>query len=212
MAEQGQHSSDQFSENERQDRSPLNMPYLLGELTSAEESVFEQGLTEHSAESAEFEDSMEALTLLAEQIARTMPAPRKALKERVLAAIGQENPRQPKPPSVKIDDMQHVVTAHDGEWLNQATGIDAKVLYQDPVSKTYTLLVNLAPGSEYPAHRHVGLEQCYIVSGDLHVNDLTLGAGDFIATNDGVEHHRTYTLGGCQLLLTTLMDDEFIGH
>ena len=89
-------------------------------------------------------------------------------------------------------------------------GVKVKVLFEDKPNQYYTVLARLGAGVHYPAHRHVGREHCYVISGDLHVNDIDLKAGDYITTEDGTEHTLTYSNEGCLLLLTTRLADEML--
>ena len=64
-------------------------------------------------------------------------------------------------------------------------------------------LLDLEAGAEYPAHHHLGAEEGFMVSGDLHMFDRVLGPGDFFHAEAGSDHGPTYSKKGCQLLLVT---------
>jgi anti-sigma factor ChrR (cupin superfamily) len=102
------------------------------------------------------------------------------------------------------------VPAGDTGWEPVSFGVLAKQLYLDTVADSVTMLVRMAPGSTYPAHRHGGPEQCFVLEGDLRVGDIVLHAGDFqCAASDSV-HEITRTDGGCLLLIVSSQHDELL--
>ena len=70
----------------------------------------------------------------------------------------------------------------------------------DPDAST-TLLIDLAPGTRYPIHHHHGGEECFVVSGDFHVEGRCLGAGDFHHAEGATDHGESFTEHGCRLLI-----------
>jgi len=42
-----------------------------------------------------------------------------------------------------------------------------------------SMLVRLAPGAAYPPHRHAGIEELYLLDGELMIDDKTLHPGDY---------------------------------
>ena len=72
------------------------------------------------------------------------------------------------------------------------------------------LLGKLDPGVRYPAHTNVGPEDFYILTGDLHVGDRTLLAGDFHHADAGSQHTENYSLEGCTLLAVLTTDDPLV--
>ena len=74
-----------------------------------------------------------------------------------------------------------------------------------------TMLIRMAPGTAYPAHRHGGAEECYVLEGDLHVgDDIVMHAGDYQRAEAGSTHPVQSTRGGCLLLLTSSLRDELV--
>jgi len=56
-------------------------------------------------------------------------------------------------------------------------------------------------GSRLPRHRHVTLEQSYMLEGDGHVAGQVLQAGDYYWVAADSVHEVAYTEGGCLFLL-----------
>jgi len=84
------------------------------------------------------------------------------------------------------------------------------VLHQDVEHARTMFLVRLEPGAEYPSHRHMGLEECLVIEGDLHVDGNVLRSGDFTATYSDKIHIDTHSKEGCLLLISSPMNDEFL--
>ena len=83
-------------------------------------------------------------------------------------------------------------------------------LFVDETSRRMTILARLAPGVVYPPHVHAGLEECYVLEGDLWIGDVEMRAGDYQRAEPGSNHGIQSTRGGCLLLLTTSLDDEVV--
>ena len=53
--------------------------------------------------------------------------------------------------------------AAEPEWEEVAPGISCKLLATDAATDRVSMLVRLAPGADYPPHRHAGLEELYLL-------------------------------------------------
>ena len=51
------------------------------------------------------------------------------------------------------------------EWREVAPGISCQLLATDAERNRVTMLVRLAPGTEYPPHRHAGVEELHMLHG-----------------------------------------------
>ncbi len=107
--------------------------------------------------------------------------------------------------------------ADEGDW--QAIGVDGirvRQLSVDPDRRLVTMLVRMEANSCYPPHRHADVEECYVVEGELHVEDglhgreMLLRAGDFQRAESGSIHGRQWTDRGCTLLIVSSQDDELV--
>jgi anti-sigma factor ChrR (cupin superfamily) len=67
----------------------------------------------------------------------------------------------------------------ESEWKDAAPGISFKLLATDTDRNRVSMLVRLAPGTEYPPHRHAGLEELHLLQGELMIGDRTLYPGDY---------------------------------
>ena len=89
-------------------------------------------------------------------------------------------------------------------------GISVRRLFVDPVRKYVTMLVRAAPGASYPPHRHYDIEECFVLDGDLRLDDSVLHAGDYQRAEAGSVHGVQWTEGGCTLLIISSTQDELL--
>lgn len=99
---------------------------------------------------------------------------------------------------------------HDGFELTGIEGIETRTLFVDSARRRASMMVRMAPGTAYPAHRHAALEECFVVEGDLRVGERLLRAGDYqVAAQDSV-HAVQSTEKGCLLFVVSSQDDELV--
>lgn len=89
----------------------------------------------------------------------------------------------------------------DGGWLRQNADIEIKIVRHDAADGLTSFLLRLAPGGCIEAHAHRRTEECVIVSGEVEVDGLRLGAGDYQALAAGSRHSRIYSRHGALLFL-----------
>ena len=77
------------------------------------------------------------------------------LAQRIAAETGEE----PVLPPSQLPDKP--------EWEEAAPGISCKLLATDTEQNRVSMLVRLAPGAEYPPHIHAGVEELYLLHGEL---------------------------------------------
>lgn len=97
------------------------------------------------------------------------------------------------------------------EW--QATGMPGcqrRMLFADEQQESLTSLVRMQAGTHFPAHRHGGPEEVFIVSGDLVVEGQTLKPGDYCRAETASVHGKSYTKSGCVFILRASQHDEII--
>jgi quercetin dioxygenase-like cupin family protein len=94
------------------------------------------------------------------------------------------------------------------EWEEAAPGIHVKILAKNTGTDSVSMLVRLDPGTDYPAHRHAGIEELHLLHGILKVDDRTLYPGDFIHAEAGSVDHRVWSETGCTCFLMTSAEDN----
>src|SRR5437899_12254373 len=67
-------------------------------------------------------------------------------------------------------------------------GIFVNILRRDEESGDATVLIRMQPGRGYPAHRHVGLEEVFILQGGYRDNGGERRAGEYILNEAGSAH------------------------
>jgi len=93
------------------------------------------------------------------------------------------------------------------EWEEAAPGIHVKILATNAENDSVSMLVRLDPGTDYPGHKHAGIEELHLLHGILKVDDRTLYPGDFIHAEAGSVDHRVWSEIGCTCFLMTSTKD-----
>jgi hypothetical protein len=96
------------------------------------------------------------------------------------------------------------------EWEEVAPGISCQLLATDPEKDRVSMLVRLAPGTDYPPHRHAGIEELYLLHGELLIDDKKLYPGDYIRAEAGSADHRVWSKTGCTCVLLTSTRDVIL--
>jgi anti-sigma factor ChrR (cupin superfamily) len=125
--------------------------------------------------------------------------PRPDVKRRLLASLAR--PAVPSGFSFRFDA--------EPDWLPHAVaGIRMKVLALNRDSGYATLLLDVAPGTTFPAHHHGGAEECYVVSGSVYTCGRRMTAGDFLHADAHTDHGELWTEEGCRVLLVVPAEDD----
>jgi anti-sigma factor ChrR (cupin superfamily) len=124
----------------------------------------------------------------------SVEAPSPAVREALLARIAAPS--------------NHTITAADGEWIETAVpGVRKKILAIDRARNRVTMLLRGEPGARYPAHRHSGPEECYVIGGSVVVEGQVLRAGDFHHAEGDSDHGESWTDEGVEVLLVAAASD-----
>ena len=94
------------------------------------------------------------------------------------------------------------------EWEEVAPGISCKLLSTDVDRNRVSMLVRLAPGTDYPPHRHAGVEELHLLDGELWIDARKLYPGDFNRAEPGTSDQRVWSETGCTCVLITSPLDE----
>ena len=149
-----------------------------------------------------------------ETLGRSLPPvdPPATLKDRLMhrirdgAGVQTWKQWQPNRPG---DDI--IVRAGESDWQPIAVdGVRVRRLFVDPAADRVTMLVRMDAGTAYPAHRHGGVEECFVLEGDLYGPDFEMKAGDYQRLEGGSTHGVQGTRAGCLLFLISSMHDEFL--
>jgi quercetin dioxygenase-like cupin family protein len=149
----------------------------------------------------EFQDEVEfeeIVTLaLAEMASGAVPHP--SVRRQLLARVAEIEP-SPSGFAFRF--------ATEDDWLpHPVPGIRMKVLAVNQESGYATLLLDVAPGTRFPAHHHDGDEECYVIAGSVLTLGRRLGPGDFLHADAGTDHGELWTDVGAQVLLVVPPED-----
>ena len=174
----------------------------IGALTPEEEkelnALIAQGDPLALAESGAWRD-VAALIAVA-QPAPVAPSP--SVKEKLLARIGEESP-----PATAVEKFYNIRDEADSWRPFPVEGVRVKDLTIQKPGGYSVKIYELAPGTRFPGHPHSGAEECYVLSGDFHVEGHPLVRGDFHHAPAGTVHGESYTETGCRLLIIAPAED-----
>ena len=96
---------------------------------------------------------------------------------------------------------------NEPEWDEVAPGIFCKLLATDRAQHRVSMLVRLSPGVAYPPHTHAGLEELYLLHGELMIEDRTLYPGAYNRGEPGDSDQFVWSGTGCTCVLLTSTRD-----
>jgi anti-sigma factor ChrR (cupin superfamily) len=92
-------------------------------------------------------------------------------------------------------------------WEQVAPGISCKLLATDTEKHIVSMLVRLAPGADYPPHKHAGIEELHLLDGELWIDERKLYPGDYNRAEPGTGDKRVWSETGCTCVLITSTKD-----
>jgi anti-sigma factor ChrR (cupin superfamily) len=151
------------------------------------------------------------LVALAEGSEPTVPSPK--TRDSILEQAARMRPgRGQGPGDDRFDKASSgfVLRRHElRKWVDLGIpGIQECLLYHDPIRNIETKLIRAAPGSTLPPHRHPGVEECFVLEGDLRTYGKDLLPGDYMVAPPGSLHPRSRTRNGCLILVTVIGDAD----
>jgi anti-sigma factor ChrR (cupin superfamily) len=176
--------------------------------SSGEQQSYSQPLAAaHSTESQQLGRVLDFLPASLDLI--TPPA---EAKRTLLARIRTEQAaeRQQKPFTARTSGTlpSFSFKREDGSGWNQTfDGVWIKVLAEERDLGYKMMLMRMEPGAHYPEHHHTGVEQCYVLEGQVSVQGEKLFAGDFHRAAAGSDHQEITTETGTKLLLVVPVKD-----
>jgi len=141
---------------------------------------------ERSAREA-FEDRLAPLASLLDEV-----APSVDLFARITGTLGVNQPLA----------GIHLTRSTDGTWQDFCEGIQIKTLWRSTKSGRHVFLVRIQPGAILPEHRHAGDEECMVLEGDMVVNGVSFGPGDFQVAFASTVHPVITSRGGCTCMIS----------
>ena len=188
--------------------------YTLDILDTDDRRLIEEHIAqfpEDETELAKFYDSVAALSYSAPDLPMAAD-----LKERLFERIARESSAGNHTPvaSASISTNLPILTvrAADVHWKpHPVPGVTIALLYKDTVRREIVCLLRAEPGVQYPAHRHAGTEEIFMLEGDLVIDGAVYGKGDYIRSSPGTIH-RPHTPSGCMFFIRTSLDDEILFH
>jgi anti-sigma factor ChrR (cupin superfamily) len=174
--------------------------FVIGALSVAEAAQF----TPHLAECESCRSDVEALKPVMasfvhwpSDVLRPSASLWERLSERLERAAGDRSHATPRAPA-----------SRRVEWKEVAPGISCKLLATDWANDRVSMLVRLAPDTEYPPHRHAGIEELHLLHGELWIDDRKLYPGDYNRAEPGTSDARVWSETGCTCVLITSPSDE----
>jgi anti-sigma factor ChrR (cupin superfamily) len=181
--------------------------YAAGALSAEELEQFERSLAQADAntkaEIAKFQDlaALVATSLIPEKL------PPANLKAKLLGKLDQ-HVKQAASHEQESPAFSLMRSGDEIGWRSlPIPGASVKLLSIDRERGYAVVLGKLAAGARYPAHRHFGSEEIYMLSGDLTIEGETLRPGDFHHAAAGTIHGVNYSEHGCTLLAVVSVQD-----
>lgn len=152
-----------------------------------------------------------AAGLLAVAVPPVSPPAR--LREKILERIGAATApaSKPAPPPALVAGLRFLNAGDPTGWKQlPVPGAYIKLLSLEHERGYAVLMGKLDAGARYPAHVNAGPEDFYVLTGDLHIGDRKLVAGDFHHADGGSQHDVNYSVEGCTLLAVLTTDDPLV--
>jgi anti-sigma factor ChrR (cupin superfamily) len=156
----------------------------------------------HLASCSHCRQELETLRLVTESFVSwptDVLRPPASLQERLARRIAAETGNAPVPPPAR--------QWREPAWDEVAPGIFCKLMATDTEKHRVSMLVRLLPGVDYPPHTHAGLEELFLLDGELWINDRKLYPGDYNRAEPGTGDKRVWSETGCTCVLITSTQD-----
>ena len=125
--------------------------------------------------------------------------PTTSLRARLARRLAEESGREPLPSPAR--------RWSEPAWQQVAPGIACQLLAADTERQRVSMLVRLAPGANYPAHTHAGVEELHLLDGELWIDGRKLVPGDYSCGRPEAGDERVWSKTGCTCLLVTSTKD-----
>ena len=186
--------------------------YALGAMSPEDNAAYEAHLNAGCqvcrAEVASLREVTGAIGLTADPV-----LPPAALRKTLMNAISKtlQSPSGREPGIMYDKDGVLIARSQEMNWQpGQLPGIFSKVLFNDTRRGYTTALVRMTAGIHYPRHKHAGVEELYLLEGDLSVEELSMRPGDYCRGEAGSIHGEIFTNGGCLFMVSSSQHDEIL--
>jgi len=179
-------------------QSELTCAYALLAMPPGQTSAIEEQISSCPQCQRELESLRPVVDAMASWPADVL-RPSASLKERLARRIARETGRQPVLPAAP--------EWSEPDWEEVAPGISCKLLATDAENHRVSMLVRLAPGASYPPHTHAGVEELYLLNGELWIEERKLLPGDYNLGQPGTGDERVWSETGCACVLVTSTRD-----
>jgi hypothetical protein len=179
------------------ERTELAAEYALRALPASERSAFEA----HARECPQCREELAALRQVVDGFAdwpTNVLRPSTPLWGRLAERLDLDPGAAANEPEGWVDGP---------EWKEVAPGISCKLLSTDAATGYVSMLVQLQPGVAYPPHTHAGVEELYLLDGELWIEDRLLRPGDYNRGEPGTGDTRVWSETGCTCVLLTSSRD-----
>lgn len=181
---------------------------LLGALDAEERDAFDARRREGDPTAVSAAREAEEIALaLAAAVPDQTPSP--ALRQRLFDVIGKEHA-----PSFAAERTawlkSFLAKATDLAWEAFAPGVQVKWLFRDENRREYVALLKAVAGAQYPAHRHVGVEEILMLDGRLRLDDREYVDGEFVCAEIGTTHHHTEAMEECTFIIHSSFDIDLL--
>lgn len=152
-----------------------------------------------------FREFVDLISELSESAAPPMEPP-KSIKSNIMKRIrASQKPSSGEPKSQKpktdVSGLQFI-ESDEGSWRElPVNGARIKELSSGLEVSMY--LLEMDPGARLPSHHHEGVEEAFMISGDLQMSDRRIEAGDYMRAESDSRHEGLYSEGGCRALIVT---------
>jgi anti-sigma factor ChrR (cupin superfamily) len=185
--------------------------YALGALSPSEQQAFKAELSGNPELQALALSLQSAIAVVARAIPAVAMPP--GLKDKVLRRVEEMAAAKTAghaSPDSRIG-LSFAFAAGESGWKQlPIPGASIKLLSLERDRGYAVLLGKLEAGTRYPAHLNAGPEDFYILTGDLHIGDRKLVAGDFHHADTGSQHEENYSAEGCTLIAVLTTSDPLV--
>jgi ChrR Cupin-like domain len=188
------------------DLAPL---YVLDLLNPSERDWVERQILE----TPELAEELSQYEVVATALSYSAPPVKVAddLEGRLFDALGLALPEDTAARSKDAKENLFLsVRFQDIEWqTHPVPGVEISIFHTDSIAQRISGVLKAAPGMQYPRHRHAGVEEIFMISGDLRMGTEVYGPGDYIRSRPG-SVHAPHSQDGCMFFFNTSMNDDYL--